>query len=302
MYRLVFAVVLLPLMAANIAARDVFVNNVGGDDRQNGATPSSNTQGNGPVRSIARALRLADKGDRVILANTGEAYRESITLQGRRQSGYPGRPFELIGNGAVIDGSIPIPRDAWEHVSGNVFRFSPRLKSFQQMFLDGLPLTRRVAEEGKVPELRPLEWSLFDRKIYFHAEKGRLPQDYNLTYAGLSVGITLYEVRHVVVRDLTVQGFQLDGVNAHDSVFDASIEGTVCRGNGRSGISIGGSSRLRVDSCLVGNNGAAQVRAEGYSKTWIIDCDLLDNTAPRIVKEGDGVFVQETSDDETTAK
>jgi hypothetical protein len=109
----------------------------------------------------------------------------------------------------------------------------------------------------------------------------------------LPVGITLYEVRHVVIRDLIVQGFQLDGINAHDGVFGASFIGVTCRGNARSGISVGGASRVRVEGCVVGNNGAAQVRTEGYSHTRVINSHLLDNTAPPVVREGGTVHVVE---------
>ncbi len=69
--------------------------------------------------------------------------------------------------------------------------------------------------------------------------------------------------------------------------------GLNCRGNGRSGISIGGASRVVVESCLVGNNGAAQVRAEGASHAQLIGCDLLDNTAPKIVRDGGEVVVNQ---------
>ena len=114
------------------------------------------------------------------------------------------------------------------------------------------------------------------------------PDDYRLSHTALTVGLTLYEVRHVVISDLIIQGFQLDGVNAHDGVYQASLMGLTCRGNGRSGISIGGASRVKIDGCLVGNNGEAQVRTEGFSRTEIIATELLDSTAPGLVKDGDG--------------
>ena len=74
---------------------------------------------------LTRALDVARKGDRIILVNTGEPYRESVTLQGGRHSGYPDAPFEIVGNGAVLDGVQPVPVDAWTIVEGNLFRFQP---------------------------------------------------------------------------------------------------------------------------------------------------------------------------------
>ena len=145
---------------------------------------------------------------------------------------------------------------------------------------------RPAAGYEGLASVKPLEWSFIQGQVFFRVEKDRLPREYELAYTALPVGLTLYEVRHVVVSNLIVQGFQLDGVNAHDNVFDTSLIGLTCRGNGRSGISIGGASRVRLESCLVGDNGAAQVRTEGFSRTEIADSQLLENTAPAIVREG----------------
>jgi hypothetical protein len=62
------------------------------------------------------------------------------------------------------------------------------------------------------------------------------------------------------------------------------LVGITARGNGRSGISLGGSSRADLEACLVGNNGLAQVRTEGWSHTRLINCTLLENTAPAVVR------------------
>lgn len=278
-------------VATAASATDLFVDNVAGDDLNNGSSPVSNGRA-GPCRTITRALRAATKGDRVIIANTGQPYHEGLTLQGGHHSGLPDFPFVIVGNGATIDGSIPVPESAWNHVQGHIFRFPPKRKSYQQLFRDFRPLLRRaLTEDGGLPALEPLQWCLYEREIYFAVEPGRMPQDYQLRYAGHPVGITAYQVRHVIIEDLIVQGFQLDGINAHDGAVDVTLRSVVCRGNGRSGISVGGASRVTIDNCLAGDNGAAQVRTEGYCKTWLINCDLIDNTAPKLVQDGGRVFV-----------
>jgi len=280
------------VLVAPLWSRDIYVNNVMGDDRNDGSTAEPTGDRVGPYQTIARALRASRKSDRVILANTSEPYRESITLQGGRQSGIEGFPFELIGNNAVLDGTVPVPAFGWSHYKGRVFRYRPPKMSFQLLYLDDKPATRRqVTVRAEIDEMNPLEWCLFEQYLYFCVEEGRLPQAYNLSHTGLQVGVTLYQVRNVVIRDLIVQGFQLDGVNAHDGVVDTTLSGLNCRGNGRSGISIGGASRVFVQACLVGNNGAAQVRSEGACAAQLEGCDLLDNTAPPIVKEGGRVVV-----------
>ncbi len=109
-----------------LAARDIYVNNVEGDDRSTGDMQNNSTVKMGPVRTIAKALRLARPGDHVVLASTGQPYRESVSLSGMRLSGAgDDLPVVITGNGAVLDGSVPVPDDAWEHYLGDIFRFRP---------------------------------------------------------------------------------------------------------------------------------------------------------------------------------
>ena len=177
--------------------------------------PGESGERSGPCRTIAKALRLAGSGDRVVLTKTGEPYRESITLQAARHSGIVGQPFTLVGNGAVLDGSHPVPKDDWEHVAGDVFRFRPPRSSFLVLYLDGKPATRRPeALTDAASQLEPRQWCLDNGVVHFRANQGKMPRDYEVSYTALTVGITLYEVRHVVISDLVVQGFQLDGINA----------------------------------------------------------------------------------------
>jgi hypothetical protein len=287
-------VLFLAIAQSTSHARDIFVNNIGGDDRQNGAAPDARAQGSGPCRTIARALREAKKGDRIIIANTGEPYREAIALAGSRHSGQEGLPFRLVGNGATLEGAEPVPKDSWEYVKGNVFRFRPQRMSYQLLFLDGVPANQvTVAAGDAVPKLKPLQWCYLDRHVYFCVGKDKVPQKYNLTHSCLPVGITLYGVQNVEIRDLTIQGFQLDGINANDNVFGASILGVTARGNARSGVSVGGASRVTIQASLIGNNGAAQLRTEGFSKTEVVNSDLLDNTAPKVVSDGGKVVFVE---------
>jgi hypothetical protein len=286
---------LRPILATEGLAADIYVDNLAGDDRFDGASPTLQGGGRGPFRTIRRALRSASGGQRIHVANTGTAYRESISLQGGNHSGSEQRPFELIGNGAVLEGAAPVPPRFWQHVGAEVYRFAPPLKSYQMLFLDGIPAERVAVQpgDGQVPALQPLQWCLFQRHIYFRPAEGRSPDQHAISYCHLPVGITLYEVRGVVVRDLIVQGFQLDGINAHDGVFDAILRGVVCRGNARSGVSVGGASRMHIDDCILGNNGTAQLRTEGYSYTRVTNSHLLDNAAPAVVRDGGRVDIDD---------
>jgi len=278
-------------LSAVASARDIYVNNLAGDDRFDGTEPATQSARIGPCRTIRRALELAAKGDHIVLAASGEPYRESVTLQAGRHSGFGDRPFEIVGSGATLLGTAKVPEDAWKHVGSEVFRFTPPRKSSQLLFLDGKPAERVPVEATAVnmPELKPRQWCLFQQGVYFRTDAGRMPGSYALEYCALPVGITLYEVRHVVVRDLIVQGFQLDGINAHDGVFETTLQSITCRGNARSGISVGGASRVLIANCLLGGNGEAQLRTEGSSHTRMVASQLLDSSAPAIQSHGGSV-------------
>lgn len=276
------------LGGSSASARNVYVDNLAGDDGATGHHAQSNRDRSGPVRTIAKALRLATTSDRIVLAKTDQPYRESISLVGHRHGGQALQPLVIEGNGAVLDGSAPVPPDAWKHYRGAVFRFRPPHLKHQQLFLNDRPAPRVAASsiDGVVPALKPLEWCLVDDHIYFCVEPGKLPEDYALSFAAKRVGITLFHVQHVAILDLTVQGYQLDGINAFNSARGIHLAGVTCRGNGRSGIAIGGASVVYVDACLVGNNGRAQLLSLPLSETHVRNSKLLGNTAPAWVDRG----------------
>jgi hypothetical protein len=275
------------------AAADVYVNNLTGDDRATGEQQQNAAGLFGPVRTIAKATRLANSGDRIVLAASDQPYRESISLVGIKHSSSPLAPLTIAGNGATLDGSSVVPAAAWEHFSGDVFRFRPQRLAYQQLFLHGRPALRRptTSFDGVPPALEPLEWSLTGGYIYFRIEAGRTPDAYDPACAALQTGISLYHVEGVEISDLTVQGFQLDGVSAFDTARDVKLTRVTVRGNGRSGVAVGGASRVEIVDSLLGDNGTSQLRTEAYSHTRVNGCELIDNTAPALLVRGGQLWV-----------
>ncbi len=283
----------LALFAARADAKDIFVDNVGGDDGAGGEYAQPTPERSGPVQTLAKALSLAGRGDRIVLKKNEQSYREPISLAGGSHGGYPSRPFTILGNGAVIDGSAAVPDSLWEHYEGDVYRFQPRRLRYQQIFLDDRPAVC-VPVEGTAknpPKLKPREWCLFRGYVYFATEASKRPEDYNLAYAKEQTGVTLANVQYVTIADLTIQGFQIDGVAAVTGAQDVTLERLTCRGNGRSGLSVGGASHVAVQQCLLGDNGEAQLLTLPLSRTQISDSQLLPKTAPAWVDRGGQVFV-----------
>jgi hypothetical protein len=95
-----------------------------------------------------------------------------------------------------------------------------------------------------------------------------------------------------VVEDLNLRGYWLDGVNCHDNVRRTDLVRITATHNGRSGLSIGGSSRVRLDTCTAAGNGQAQVRVEGYTIVQMVDNVLDATSAPAVLREG-GRIVQQ---------
>jgi hypothetical protein len=269
---------LLWLAVANLTfARDLYVDNRAGDDRFDGGAATSIEPGLGPFRTLSRAVCAAQAGDRILLANTGRAYRESISLVGSRHSGTAHSPFVIEGQGAVLDGSALVPLNAWQFTASDVFRFQPERKAYQQLFLNGYPVPRVEPGAGdtRLPRLEPQQWALIDGWIYFCVEPGKLPQDYLLTYAKLSVGITLYKVDDVLIHNLTVQGFQLDGINAHDSTGPCRLIEVTARNNGRSGVAVVGASAAELRSCRLESNSLCQLFLADYGRCDLFQTEVL---------------------------
>jgi len=261
------------------AADDIVVNNQTGDDRNSGDVSVEGSRGlqgsqNGPVRSIRRALELAKPGDRIIVEKTDVAYSESLSIQGSRHSGTILGDFVIVSNGAILDGRRPVG-DRWELVGGDLYEFVPERKSHQILYIDDLPVPMtRLEDDQSLANLEPDSWTLRGGRIYLRTD-GRHANRYATSYCFLPVGITLYQTHNVVIDGLIIQGFQLDGINAHDGVRQTTVSGCTLRGNGRSGISVGGSSQLHIHSCLVGNNQETQLRTEQYAVSQVEDCDIL---------------------------
>ncbi len=102
------------------------MDNAGGDDKNNGLHARDLGDTASPVRTIAKALQLARAGDRIVLANSGQPYRECVSLVGTRHSGAaPLIPFILDGNGVRIGWlPRPIPERTLGPISATTFSAS----------------------------------------------------------------------------------------------------------------------------------------------------------------------------------
>jgi parallel beta-helix repeat protein len=274
---------LLLATALPAVASDLFVNNATGDDHNDALAAVSQGGRSGPARSLTKALYVAERGDRIVIAKTSQPYRENVTLAGGRHNG-----LVIDGNGATFDGSMPVPIDQWHSEGDGVFRFDPRYKHFNLLFIGDNPAQRAAADPLSLrpPRLKPLEFCVHKGSIYFRSEETKSPRLYPLYYTAQPVGITLYNVQDAVVKDLVIQGYRLDGVNAHDDAQRCVLAGLTCRHNARSGISVGGSSRVEITDCQASGNGVTQLRTEGHCVVTVQDSKLANDATPAYRAEG----------------
>lgn len=281
-------------LSSSVHARDWYVDNVGGDDRWDGSREPGMPANRGPVRRIGTALHRATFGDRIILIKNEEPYRECISLVGNRHSGTVFSPFIIEGNNAILDGSKPTGEFDWQPLGGDLYRLPLSESATQLLFLNGIPALRAptVGPLRQEKDLPPRAWRLETGALVFRAERNRLPIDYKPAIARHPTGITLYKVNDVIVRDVIVQGFQIDGIQAHDAgtYQPIVIAGCTARGNGRSGIAVVGASAVAIDGCLVGDNGESQLLVSGPADSSVTNSRLLDNTGPMAEVRGGGVL------------
>ncbi len=288
MKRILITFVVIMLIGINAEAKTVYVNNTMGDDRFTGEREDFDVVEAGPVRTIARATELARLGDTISLADTGVPYQECVSLINKNASGINAEfPFILDGNGASLDGRVTVEHEKWEHFKeiykdvkdnppeyqGDIFRlhvakYYPNAVCYCMLFVDAMPVQNKPSEpmESPVGQLNELDAALYEGYLYFRPEKGKTPEDYKLEITALRTGITLNHVDHVVIRNLIVQGFQLDGISLANSATNVVIEQCTIRGNARAGMSVGWGSDVKAKRILTCANAFSEVLTLPYSR------------------------------------
>jgi hypothetical protein len=257
---LVAAAWLLVLSGA-VRGGTIYVDSRLGDDRYDGRSPTPNGETSGPVQSLRAAVRRVNTGDSIELAKDGATYYGSLTLFGPRNSGSSLRSFTINGNGATLSGARPVPSGTWQRVSRDVWRVTPVRKAFYQLVLDGVAVTEAKCDRSakSLPAIPSGHWCAWRGAVYYHATAGVDPNTLSLSLADEEVGITLTDVDDVVIRDLTLQHFRLDGINAHDRSGGVELINVTLQANGRAGLAVGGTSRVVVRDSKVIENRAASV-------------------------------------------
>lgn len=271
-------------------AQVVYINNASGNDAFDGRSPRPLGGGRGPVKTLQRALEIAAPGETIRLALSDRPWVGGLSSGRPGLGGIEGNPVIIDGAGCTITGRMPLPPRVWSYMGNGVYRMQPFRKGYYQLFLNGEPATyvdyKPSTDNAELPQLNPLEWTHDEGHIYFRVKENSYIEDYALEYPGDDVGLDLYGVRHVVVRNLTLEGFYLDGITVHGDSSNVLIESVTSRFNARSGLAIGGIATVEVRGSTFTANRLCEIYSYNAGQAVLRDCQLQGSGDFLIVARG----------------
>lgn len=255
--RTVLLAIAMILLATPLAeARTIYVNSRIGSNAWDGTTPEPINAFVGPVATLQRAMELLNEGDSLELVDNGTPYYGSITLFGIKHSGTTGDPFRLNGNGAIISGTKPVHPDSWTELGDNLWRITPIRKGWYQLVESGeaVPRVEMPWPPTSLPNMPAGSWGVHENALYYKAKSFDDPRLHEFELASEQTGLTLLDVRNVVISNVTFRHFRLDGINAHDRCQGVRLINVKCLQNGRAGLCVGGTSRIELGGSNVAGN------------------------------------------------
>lgn len=247
------------LACAPVFSRDLRVDPERGDDSGDGVSA--------PVKTIARAIRLAQPGDTVHLAP--RSFSESADLTNKH--GEPGKPITLEGHGAVLDGSEPVRGSDWEALDDGLYRKRKLMPRMDDAILGrwfflwngtmnhmGRTSKGRSAALKAPAALQPGEWTYVkdEDAFYLRLAPGVALDAANIRYPARSSGVILSgKGAHLVVRDVTSTHVYNDGFNIHGAQRACVFERIAAIECGDDGFSAHEDAECRIDGFVsIGNS------------------------------------------------
>jgi HEAT repeat protein len=273
-----------PETAGQTSRADLHVDPAKGNDANDGRTA--------PVKTIARAIKLAQSGDTVHL--TPGTYFESADLSNKH--GEDGRPITLDGHGSVLDGSEPVRAADWESLGHDLYRkvkLLPRMDEairVRWFFVWDCKMNRMgLCSKGpslplkKPDELKAGEWTYVQSEdaFYLKLPKGQSLDAANIRYpARSSAVIESGRGSWLTVRNVTGTHVYNDGYNIHGAQRHTVFENIAAIDCGDDGFSAHEDADCRIDGFIsIGNatglcdTGTSQTH---YRNVFIRGCHGFD--------------------------
>lgn len=271
-------VLVLALGGVSADAKTIYVDNQSGADRADGLIEKPTNEFSGPVRTLKRAMQLVRPGDVINIANTGVPYYESISIVGKRLSGTGEESFRIVGNGSVLSGAHAVPETGWQKAGDDLWTLKPWRKGHYLLVLSGTELTEVRPDSGtqwrELPTLEVHQWCSFKGQIYYRSPEREEPHNKPFAFAGEECGISIYGARDVVIQDLTVQHFRLDGVSVPDLAKNIELRNVKLAENGRAGLRVGGAAVVTVRGGTFEKNLRHSVLVQGLGGAEVVESTL----------------------------
>jgi len=281
--------VLWLLFAVPAFCETYYVNNKTGNDANNGLSTESS------FATITKAISTAKTSDKIVLADTGIKYRESIVMD--KKGGTPASPFIIEGNGAVITGLRTIKPEEWKPVKDGVYLLTVAKKPYAYPYLANHGKKLRTGNRDK---LGPEEHSWEKDGIYFRCGEGKTPASYDLSATLIDeCGFAVRNASYIICRNLVSECVANDGFSLHGDCRGVYLENVEARYNGNKGISIHetceivvrnaylhhnmqgivdvNASRSFYDGILAESNDCGAAFNGGFHS--LVDCVFRDNTS-----------------------
>lgn len=275
----------LLLVSGIVSGRDIYVNNIAGDDANSGDSESV------AIRTIAKAQVMLNAGDTIHLCKTGQVYREVFGFS--KLTGKPDAYVTVDGHGATVSGSDKIIDSEWELVSPGLYKNNTIYDKFKFnkeiiwrfffVFDDKMNRMGTCMKGKSIPlkapgDLQEKEWTFVteEKAFYLKIDPVKKLSDYNIEIPVRSNGVSIHnDTDYLIVRNLTAthvynDGYGLsgegrnilleniqsidcgdDGISAHGNS-GAKIKGFHSNGNG-TGICDTGNSDTRYEDVLIEN-------------------------------------------------
>ena len=290
--KLLFSLLLI-LLFCGTHAEIIYVNNVTGNDKNNGSKSA-------PVAGISRALKLVKKSGIIDVANTGKVYQSPYPGPGGsllhvNTGGTPEKPLEIRGNGAVITGLAVIPASKWrfdEKKGVYTLPFWPMSNLYKRMpdsthnfwpdtsakiwWLNGkaAPNCKSLATLKKTPGA--FWWNKAEKQVCFNLPKGEKIADQKIELpANAGFYIT---APYVLIRDFYYIFSWNDGFDSAGLEYDGTYRNCVAVNNCGQGFSCHATgSTLYEDCAAIGCNSSGSCDVD-QSFSRYMRCIFLNNT------------------------
>lgn len=280
--------ILLVLSGGVFAAGTVYVDNVRGDDRNDGSKER-------PVACVQKGLDLLEDSGTLEVVNTGKPYQRPYPGEkGKglyiRKGGTFDAPLRINGNGAVLTGLAVIPPEKWTPAEGGLLSlpFWPMSNMYkgyrkQNYWLDAPQIWWVDGEAApnckSLDELRGTPggfwWNKAEKRVLFHLPAGKKLSEIKVELPG-NFGFYITG-DHTIVRDFYFIHSWNDGFDAAGKNQNGVFKNCVAIDNCGQGFSCHDSSNIYYEDCVAircASSGSCDVH---YSSTRYHRCIFLDS-------------------------